>query len=198
MLFIENDRLAELAERLWYMVSSRLYHTFFSSHIEIFQPPKVAKIQQKIPKFKERINQPGLKTMTQTSEIPNDRLDRLEAALGRFAELTIQNTVRHDEALINQNDAIAATNANVNAQSATIDVLVSNIQQLTENVAAVNQRVDALTTNVTEVTNRVDSLAEQAAQDRQQAAIDRQRFDTRINQILEYLRDRNGGSSPPQ
>jgi uncharacterized coiled-coil protein SlyX len=38
----------------------------------------------------------------------------------------------------------------------------------------------------------------QAAQDRQQAAIDRQEFRTEIRRIWEYLRDRNGGSSPPQ
>jgi len=69
----------------------------------------------------------------------------------------------------------------------TIDVLVANISQLTENL-----------NSLAEQTNRnINNLAEQAAQDRQQAAIDRQRFDTRINQILEYLRDRNGGSSPP-
>jgi len=118
--------------------------------------------------------------MTHTPETSNDRLDRLEAALGRFAELTIQNTVRHDEALL--------------AHDNTIDVLVANIQQLTENVAAVTQRVDYL---AEQTNNNINNLAEQAAQDRQQTAIDRQRFETRINQILEYLRDRNGESSPP-
>ncbi|WP_243147345.1 hypothetical protein [Scytonema sp. UIC 10036] len=52
-------------------------------------------------------------------------------------------------------------------------------------------------------------MAEQAAQDKQQAAIDRQafweqaerdrqEFRTKIRQIWEYLRDRNGGSSLPQ
>jgi len=35
--------------------------------------------------------------MTQTPETPNDRIDRLEAALGRFAEITIQNIHRHDQ-----------------------------------------------------------------------------------------------------
>jgi len=108
--------------------------------------------------------------MTQTSETSNDRLDRLEAALGRFAELTIQNTVRHDEALL--------------AHDNTIDVLVANIQQLTENLNRLSEQTN----------NNINNLAEQAAQDRQQAAIDRQE----IRQIWEYLRDRNGGSSPPQ
>ena len=38
---------------------------------------------------------------------------------------------------------------------------------------------------------------QQAAQDRQQAAIDRQEFRNEIQRIWEYLRDRNGGSTPP-
>lgn len=35
--------------------------------------------------------------MTQTPETPLQRMDRLEAALGRFAEITIQNIQRHDQ-----------------------------------------------------------------------------------------------------
>ncbi len=35
--------------------------------------------------------------MTQTPEAPNNRIDNLEAALGRFAEMTIQNIQRHDQ-----------------------------------------------------------------------------------------------------
>ncbi len=66
------------------------------------------------------------------------------------------------------------------AQNHAIAALGANIQHLTDNVLAVNQRVDA--------------LAAEAAQDRQQAAIDRQE----IRRIWEYLRDRNGGSPPPQ
>ncbi|MUG91106.1 hypothetical protein F7734_00750 [Scytonema sp. UIC 10036] len=126
--------------------------------------------------------------MTNAGQPPTteERLSRLETLFANVGETVLA-----------QNDAIAAMSANINGQSNTIDVLVANIQQLTENVAAVNQRVDALTINVVEVTNRVDSLAAEAAQDRQQAAIDRQEFRTEIRQIWEYLRDRNGGSSPP-
>jgi len=76
----------------------------------------------------------------------------------------------------------------------TIDVLVANISQLTENL-----------NSLAEQTNRnINNLAEQAAQDRQQAAIDRQEFrrqmeqrELETRQIWEYLRYRNGGSSPP-
>ncbi|GAB1544436.1 hypothetical protein NUACC21_71120 [Scytonema sp. NUACC21] len=123
--------------------------------------------------------------MTNTGQPPSveERLSRLETLFANVGE----KVVEHD---------------------ATIDVLVANIQQLTE-------RVDTLTINVNTVATRVDSLAEQAAQDRQafrertdrlaaeaaqdrqQAAIDRQEFRNEIRQIWEYLRVRNGGSSPP-
>jgi chromosome segregation ATPase len=99
----------------------------------------------------------------------------------------------------------------VAAQSNTIDVLVANILQLTENVNNLTINVNNLTINVSNLTIKVDNLTEQAAQDRaqaaqdraqaaqdrQQAAIDRQEFRNEIQRIWEYLRDRNGGSSPP-
>ncbi|MEC4819686.1 MAG: hypothetical protein SAK29_41415 [Scytonema sp. PMC 1069.18] len=116
-----------------------------------------------------------------------ERLSRLETLFTNVGETVLA-----------QNNAIAALGASVqqttqnvdtlqnivNEHNATIDVLVANIQQLTE--------------NVTVVTNRVDMLAIQAEQDRAQAALDRQEFRNSINQILNYLRDRNGGSPPPQ
>lgn len=83
------------------------------------------------------------------------------------------------------------------AQSNTIDVLVANIIQLTENVNNLTVNVNNLTVNVNNLTENVNNLTEQAAQDRQQAAIDRQEFRTEIQRLWEYLRDRNGGSSPP-
>lgn len=78
----------------------------------------------------------------------------------------------------------------VAGQSNTIDVLVANIIQLTE-------KVDNVTENVNNLALQAAQDREQIAQDRQQAAIDRQEFRNQIQGILEYLRDRNGGSSPP-
>ena len=72
----------------------------------------------------------------------------------------------------------------------TIDVLVANVNQLTENVNRLNNSVDVLAI-------QVSTQAAEAAADRQQAAIDRQEFRNGINRILQYLSDRNGGSSPP-
>jgi DNA anti-recombination protein RmuC len=84
----------------------------------------------------------------------------------------------------------------------TIDVLVANISQLTENLNSLAEQTNRNINNLAEQAaidrQQAAQDREQAAQDRQQAAIDRQRFETRINQILEYLRDRNGGSSPPE
>ena len=105
-----------------------------------------------------------------------ERLSRLELLFSNVAETVLA-----------QNDAIAALGA--------------NIQNLTETVDRVATRVDILTENVDRVTARVDTLAAEAAQDRQQAAIDRQQaaIDRQeIRRIWEYLRDRNGGSAPPQ
>ncbi|MEC4819195.1 MAG: hypothetical protein SAK29_38875 [Scytonema sp. PMC 1069.18] len=127
-----------------------------------------------------------------TSAQPPSTSERLSRLENLFANI--------GETVLAQNDAIAAINANVNAQSNTIDVLVANIQQLTENVNAVTSRVDNLAIQADRdrqtFRDRMDAIAAQAAQDRQQAAIDRQEFRNEIRQIWEYLRDRNGGSSP--
>ena len=116
--------------------------------------------------------------MTQTPETPNDRLDRLEAALGRFAELTIQNIQRHDETM--------------SAQSDTIDVLVANISELAENVNRTNNTVDELTIAVNRSTQNIDNLTAQTAEDRQQAAIDRQAWQAEIQRIWQYLERQTG------
>ncbi len=126
--------------------------------------------------------------MTNAAQPPSieERLSRLETLFANVGETVLA-----------QNDAIAAmsasvqqTNQNVSAQSATIDVLVANIQQFTETVTAVTNRVDLLAI-------QAEQDRTQAAADRQQAAVDRQEFNRQIRQIWEYLRDRNGGSSPP-
>lgn len=102
------------------------------------------------------------------------------------------------EARLNRLESIfAGVGEQVAAHNNTIDVLVANIQQLTENVNAVTNRVDV-------IADLAAADRAQAAEDRQQAAIDRQEFrrqmeqrQREIQQIWEYLRDRNGGSSPP-
>ncbi|BDA74252.1 hypothetical protein CAL7716_084180 [Calothrix sp. PCC 7716] len=72
--------------------------------------------------------------------------------------------------------------------------MVANIVQLTENANRLDNSFDILTINV----NRfVETSSAEAAQDRQQAAIDRQELRNRVDQIINYLRDRNGGSNPP-
>ncbi len=72
-----------------------------------------------------------------------DRLDRLEAALARFAELTIQNTVRHDEVLTRLEDSASRHD----------EALTRIEEQTSRNSVAIDRltsRVDALTTTTTE------------------------------------------------
>jgi len=94
--------------------------------------------------------------MTQTPETPITKVEQLEAALGKFAQLSFQNATRHDTE-------------------------IAELRALSK-----------------ETTQSVRALVAEGAEQRQQAAIDRQEFRTEIRQIWEYLRDRNGGSSPPQ
>ncbi len=65
--------------------------------------------------------------MTQTPETPNDRLDRLETTLTRFAELSFQSYRQHDETL--------------NRLEATIE---RNHQEMMEMQRYTNSRFDAL------------------------------------------------------
>jgi phage-related minor tail protein len=122
--------------------------------------------------------------MTTNQPTIEERLSRLETLFVNVGE----KVAEHDET-IKQHDG-------------NIDVLVANIQQLTENVAVVSQRVDSLAQQAAidrqAFNERMDRLAAEAAQDRQQAAIDRQELRNSVNQILNYLRDRNGGTNPPQ
>ncbi|MEC4812196.1 MAG: hypothetical protein SAK29_02785 [Scytonema sp. PMC 1069.18] len=60
-----------------------------------------------------------------------------------------------------------------------------------EKVAEHDGNIDVLVANIQQLTENVNTLAEQAATDRQELR-------NSVNQILNYLRDRNGGSPPPQ
>ena len=116
-----------------------------------------------------------------------------------------------EERLSRLESLFANVGETVLAHDGTIDVLVANINQLTENVNTLNNNVDSLTLTVNRTqaqidnltiavdrsTTNIEALTTQAAEDRQLAAIDRQEFRQDIRQIWEYLRDRNGGSSPP-
>ncbi|MBO3463216.1 hypothetical protein G7B40_031230 [Aetokthonos hydrillicola Thurmond2011] len=88
--------------------------------------------------------------MTSTPEPLGDKVDRLETALGRLAELSFNNAERHDRA---------------------IDRMEAAITNLANVVANSNIRIEQNNSRI-------------------------EQNNTRIEQILEYLRDRNGGSSP--
>ena len=82
--------------------------------------------------------------------------------------------------------------------------LVQNAEIEQQNIAELREQTTRNANAIERLTATTERLAAEAAQDRQQAAIERQEFNRRIDQqqhsiqqILEYLRDRNGGSSPP-
>ena len=82
--------------------------------------------------------------------------------------------------------------------------LVQNAEIEQQNIAELREQTTRNANAIERLTATTERLAAEAAQDRQQAAIERQNFNRQmeqqqrsIQQILEYLRDRNGGSSPP-
>ena len=75
--------------------------------------------------------------------------------------------------------------------------LVQNAEIQQQNIAQLSVQTTRNANAIERLTTTTESLASEAAQDRQQAAIDRQEFRDGINRILQYLSDRNGGSTPP-
>lgn len=78
--------------------------------------------------------------------------------------------------------------------------LVQNAEIEQQNIAELREQTTRNANAIERLTATTERLAAEAAQDRQQAAIDRQQAAQdrqEIRRIWEYLRDRNGGSSPP-
>ncbi|MBW4636479.1 MAG: hypothetical protein KME30_32775 [Iphinoe sp. HA4291-MV1] len=103
----------------------------------------------------------------------SNRLDRLETALARFAEIQLQTNVRQDQ-LMTQIQEQTRENSVALAQ------LTGGIANLTAQVNQLGSRVDALTTSTTETLRLVaDNSIE-------------------IRRIWEYLLRQGGnGSNPP-
>ncbi|GAB1544795.1 hypothetical protein NUACC21_74710 [Scytonema sp. NUACC21] len=83
-----------------------------------------------------------------------------------------------------------------------LEAIFADMADVVLSQSEIVSRHDAVLTRLEEQTARnaaaIEALTAEAAQDRQLAAIDRQTFQTEIRRIWEYLRDRNGDSSPPQ
>jgi ferritin len=119
--------------------------------------------------------------MTNTPEPSSSRLDRIEAILERVA---------------NQQQTNTTAIAQLTSQQAELkQELQDSISHL---VGVIGDFVEEGQSERQAFREQLERLTAEAAQDRQQAAIDRQEFRTEIRRIWEYLRDRNGGSSPPQ
>ncbi len=85
----------------------------------------------------------------------------------------------------------------VDRVEARLDNLVDIARSLVQNAEIQQQNIAQLTVTTERLVTEAAQDRQQAAQDRQQAAIDRQEFRTEVRRIWEYLRSRNGGSSPP-
>lgn len=133
--------------------------------------------------------------MTNISETPSNRLDRIE----RILEQTVTRLDRVAEQQQINTTAIAQLTSQQAEFKQELQDSISHLVTVIGNFAeeAYNDREQAKVDRQT-FREQVERLAAEAAQDRQQAAIDRQEFRTEIRRIWEYLRNRNGGSSPPQ
>jgi DNA-directed RNA polymerase subunit F len=138
-----------------------------------------------------------------TQDRPN-QLDRLEAALTRFAEITIQNAVRHDQAL-NQLEASALRHdqalTKLEESALRHDQALTRLEESAERHSdrldrieeQQRQNIEAIANLATQINllgNRVDALTTTTTETIQLVAINSQqiaRSNERIEQILEYL-----------
>ncbi len=81
--------------------------------------------------------------MTQTPQTPDDRLDRLEATLTRFAELSFQSHRQHDDAISRNEAAIAqlleATSRNTEAAARHDGAIAQLLEATNRNTEAVSR-----------------------------------------------------------
>ncbi len=137
-----------------------------------------------------------------------DRLERLEAALGRFAELTIANVQRHDQALTRLEDsasrhdeALTRIEEQTSRNSEAIANLTTQAQRHDEQLFRIEGAITDLTTKMNQIGSRVDALTtsttetiQLVAQQAVQSERDRQAWQSEIREIWQYLRyePRNG------
>ena len=95
-----------------------------------------------------------------------NRIDNLEAALGRFAELTIQNVRRHDEAIIRHDEVLSRLEANVARHDENFFRIEGAIVDLTTRIDRTERNIEALRTTAAETLQLVAEQARLHAQHR--------------------------------
>ncbi len=139
-------------------------------------------------------------TNSQPGEDINTRLDNLDSQLEQLGDefdliRTIQDGVRRETRFNSQ--ALARLERNIRELGNISRQLTLNAERDRQQAAEDRQQV-AIDRQQAALDRQQAILdRQQAAEDRQQAAIDRKIFQTNIERIWEYLRDRNGGSSTP-
>ena len=111
---------------------------------------------------------------TNQPETPNNRIDRLEATLTRFAELSFQSYRQHDE-------APSRLEANDTRHDEALFRIEGAISELTSQQQQLSRNVDNLNTTLVEVLQIAGDQARAIANNNQ-----------RIEQILEYLFRQSG------
>ena len=93
--------------------------------------------------------------MTQSSEPPNDRIDRLEATLTRFAELSFESYRQHDEALSRLESNVARHDDALFRIEGSIIDLNTQVQQTNRSLEALSQTqtecLQLIATNTVEI-----------------------------------------------
>ncbi|MDF5726948.1 MAG: hypothetical protein PUP92_02665 [Rhizonema sp. PD38] len=119
--------------------------------------------------------------MTQFSETPNDRLNRLEATLTRFAEVSFQSYRQHDEAL-------SRLEANVARHDEALGRLEANVARHDEAIFRLEGSIVDLNTQMQQTNRSLEALSQTQAECLQLIATNT----VEINRIWQYLENKSG------
>jgi septal ring factor EnvC (AmiA/AmiB activator) len=119
--------------------------------------------------------------MTITPETPNDRLDRLEATLNRFAEFSFQSYRQHDEAL-------SRLEANSARHDEALSRLEANVARHEEALFRIEGSLVDLNTQVQRTNRSIEALSQTQAECLQLIATNT----VEINRIWQYLESQSG------
>ena len=134
--------------------------------------------------------------MTTTPEPLENKVNQLETALGRLAELSFNNAQRHDNAITQllevtsrNSEAINRLEANSNKHDQAIAQLLEVTNRNSESINRMENAITNLTTTVannnTRLTDRLDAIAERSD-------AERETFIAEIREIWRYLRYQPG------
>ena len=133
--------------------------------------------------------------MTQTPETPNDRIDRLETTLTRFAELSFQSYRQHDEALsrletnvARHDEALSRLETNVARHDEVLIRLESNVARHDEALFRIEGSIIDLNTQAIQTNRSLEALSQTQTECLQLIATNT----IEISRIWQYLERQTG------